>query len=624
MGVSVINSGLANKDKILAELDRVLAELQKAKLMTTPPKSVAIRGVPPHLGADYATNVALVHAATAGLKPVQLAEEIVARWRLSSVRAEVAPPGFVNFYCDGGGEEVLREILFTGDQYGAGISRGNERRILVEYVSANPTGPLHIGHARMVAIGSALVNVMRFAGYKTDSEYYVNDSGRQMKVLAFSFCVRVAAAQSGKKIEMPTGCYRGDYLKDLAREWLGCEENHFSEETAAEIVRRAEDPAKNTGAQTDADTGAQADADTGAQADADTGAQADTDAELDAAIALVFAELGEERVGEISEYLLERMLGVIKEDLRSFGCQIDYWKRESETASGDEAEETMAELRSRKVVYEKDKALWFAGSEFGDDKDRVLRRGSGEPTYFANDIFYHRDKYRRGYGRLVNIWGADHHGYIARMRAAMQALGNDEGALEILLVQLVFLKNEGERLSMSTRAGQFVSLEDFVRHVGKDAARFLLLMRKSDRSLYFDVSLALSHSRDNPVYYVQYAHARLANILAELRRRDMDPKKETEKGLGHMSLLNEKREQDLITALTEFPELVQKIAVGCDISKLTLYLRKLAGDFHAYYNAVRVLGAGEKTPPRLCLCLAIKQVLANGLRLLEVSAPDRM
>ena len=576
------------KEAIQAGLNQALEEMRKEGVIKTLPTAFAVQAAPEHLEADYATNLALVHAAAAGMPPMQLAQRLTDHLDLPSVRAEVAKPGFINFYC-AGGREILANILHLGRRFGAGEAKGAQERVLVEYVSANPTGPLHLGHARAAALGSSLVNVMRFVGYEVDSEYYINDSGRQMQGLTASFCLRVLAAQQAEDIPMPDGAYQGEYLDDLAQQWL-------KENTLEMSIK-----------------------DIQAQLDA----QLDADARLDALIARFSTHLGAV-FGEITDYLLEKMIQIIKDGLEHFRCPIDRWSRESATANGAQAEATMARLKAGNHIYAKDGALWFAGKNCGDDKDRVLRRSNGNVTYFANDIFYHQDKYQRGYQRIINIWGADHHGYIARVRAAMKALNNDDKKLEILLVQLVFLMNGGERISMSTRAGRYVPLEELTKAVGVDATRFLLLMQKSDRSVDFDVKLAVSHSRDNPIYYVQYAHARLANILVELKRRKMDAKMEVAAGLTRLNLLTEKREQRLINLLAEFPSVLARVAATYEVHKLPLYLRQLAGEFHAYYNAVRVLDAEERTAPRLCLCLAIKHTLANGLRLLGVDAPERM
>lgn len=576
------------KETIQAGLNKALAEMQKEGVIKTLPTAFVVQAAPDHLEADYATNLALVHAAAAGMPPMQLAERLAEHLDLPSVRAEVAKPGFINFYC-AGGKEILANILQLGERFGAGEAKGPQERVLVEYVSANPTGPLHIGHARAAALGSSLVNVMRFVGYEVDSEYYINDSGRQMQGLTASFCLRVLAAQQEANISMPDGTYQGKYLDDLARQWLRDHPSRLAVEDINELLAKP----------------------------------MDADERLDALITSFSAALGS-RFAAMTDYLLAAMLSMIKTALDAFCCSVDRWYRESDAAKGQQAQETMERLRANKHTYAKDGALWFGGQHLGDDKDRVLRRRNGKVTYFANDILYHQDKYQRGYQRIINIWGADHHGYIARMRAAMKALNNDDKKLEILLVQLVFLTNAGQRISMSTRAGRYIALEELTKAVGVDATRFLLLMQKADRSVNFDVELAVSHSRDNPIYYVQYAHARLANILVELKRRKMDAQQEVAAGRTRLDLLTDKREQRLVNRLAEFPAVLAKVAATCEVHKLPLYLRQVAGEFHAYYNAVRVLDAGERTAPRLCLCLAIKHTLANGLRLLGVAAPERM
>jgi len=516
---------------------------------------------------DMASNAALVLASSLGQKPRDLAqslrEHVAADPYLD--RVDVAGPGFLNFFFKPGfWHQVLSSVFEQGDVFGAS-SAGEGERVLVEYVSANPTGPLHIGHGRGAAVGDSLARILRFTGHDVDTEYYVNDSGRQIQLLGRSILLRYKELCGEHAEPLPQECYQGQYIRDLAGELFdrrGHELLHLDEE-------RAET--------------------------------------------------------ECAEFGLQRILEQIRSDLREFGAEHAIWFRESSLAEEGGVERTLDSLREQGLVYESEGALWFESIRYGDDKDRVLRKSDGELTYFAADISYHADKLARGYDRLINVWGADHHGYVPRMQAAVQALGRNRDDLQLLLVQMVNLLRDGEYVSMSTRAGEFVTLAEVCREVGTDAARFIFLSHKSDSHLDFDLDLVKKQNMDNPVYYVQYAHARICSVFKKARERGYIGEREWTSALGG---LKAKEELDLLKRLDRFPEMLQVAARTLSPHHLSFYLRDLAGAFHSYYNKYPVLIPDDEERElclaRLTLLSGIAQVLRNGLALLGVRAPETM
>ena len=582
-------------ERALATATKRLRERGKLPLEEAP---ILVQPTPAKIGGDYATNLALVLAPMAQANPVDLAQDLVAALPPLDglTKTEIAPPGFINFYCRR--DVILKtlvDVLAQGENFGTGCLPAEEKgkKILVEYVSANPTGPLHIGHGRAAALGSALVNVMNFAGYEASGEYYVNDGGRQMKILTASLCLRLMQlarhvdAEPSSLPSLPPGFYQGDYLEDLAREWRTIHP-HFS-------IGRDTAPLLS--------------------------AAMDQEERIDKVIAALEKECGTQ-FDAMAEFVLAKMMRLIKRDLVSFATHHHSWYYESETA--DEIRSLTENLRKRDFVYERDGALWFRSRAFEDDKDRVVQRSDGRSTYFLHDIAYHDGKYRRGYDRFVDLLGSDHHGYMKRIRASMQALDRDPTIFSIHLVQFVSLMNDGkDPRSMSTRANQFVSLQELVAKVGVDAARFFFLMYRADQPLKFDVKLAVARTKDNPVYYVQYAHARILSLFAEASVDERRIKKQIQTKLEELELLKDDRELQLAAMLNRFPTLVATIARNYEIYQLTNYLRELAREFHGYYNDIRILGVRETTA-RLCLCAAVRRTLANGLGLLGVNAPVRM
>jgi len=525
------------------------------------------------------------------MPPQELAQAIVAALPESPVltRAEVAGPGFINFHlAPGAFLAVIEHILTQGDRFGCSQT-GAGARVLIEFVSANPTGPLHVGHGRGAAYGAALANLLAEAGYRGEREYYVNDGGRQMDILALSVWLRYLEL-GGEPIEFPSNGYRGEYVNAIAS---GLRAEWGNAYTAS---------AKELGA---------------------VAADSDPETRLDALIQQARALLGESRFRAVHEYGLKKVLDEIKGDLAGFGVVYDRWFSERQLIESDALMKAADRLKESGHLYRRDGAWWFNASAFGDEKDRVVIRENGQPTYFASDIAYHMNKLERGFSVLVNIWGADHHGYISRLRGVLQAMGTDPKRLQCLLVQFVSLYRGEERVPMSTRAGEFVTLRELYQEVGVDATRFFYLMRRCEQHLDFDLELAKSHSADNPVYYVQYAHARVCSVMRQLAEKGYSWSQSM--GNDQLELLTEAEEKSLLKRLSHYPDLVNAAALGREPHQIAQYLRELASDFHAYYNVHPFIVPSDRLRnARLNLILATQQVLKNGLRVLGVSAPQRM
>ncbi|MBI5518945.1 MAG: arginine--tRNA ligase [Desulfovibrio sp.] len=511
---------------------------------------------------DYSANVAMLLAGPAKRKPRDLAEELAADLRGQSThfeRIEVAGPGFLNVtFAQGFWHTILDDVQAAGAAYGAS-ALGKGRKVQVEYVSANPTGPLHIGHGRGAALGDSLARLLRKTGHDVSCEYYINDAGRQMRILGDSVWLRLRQL-SGQDIPDLEDFYRGDYIKDIA----------------ARIYRENPDIFNLPESQ---------------------------------AIDICFREA------------VDEILAGIKQDLRDFRVGHDVWFSEKSLVDAGKIDAAFADLAGRGLSYEQDGALWFRTTDLGDDKDRVLKKSTGELTYFASDIAYHRDKFERGFDRVIDIWGADHHGYVPRMQAAVEALGH-KGQLQVILVQLVSLLKDGEQVAMSTRAGKFETLADVVAYVGADAARFLFLSRKSDSPLEFDLELVRRKSMDNPVYYVQYAHARVHSMLAKAREAGIAP---AQPGAAACAHLGTPEDLELCRLMERFPDIVAAAAETLAPHVVSHYLGELAAGLHKYYTQHHVLSAGpEVASARLLLLSCVAATLAAGLELLGVSAPERM
>ena len=545
---------------------------------------------------DYASNLALLLAKPARSKPRDIAEKLLAAIEAGDTvqKIEIAGPGFINFFL--GNEawhSVIDDILAQGDRYGRS-DHGKGKRIQVEFVSANPTGPLHVGHGRGAAYGAAVADLLAAIGYNVHREYYVNDAGRQMDILAASVYLRYLDL-CGASVTFPANGYQGDYVWDIAATLH--REHGESLQHAIEEVFRDIPP--------------------------DEPAGGDKEAHIDGIIERSRALLGQTQYRRVFDEGLNAILGNIRQDLKEFGVVYDEWFSERSLSDDKSVEAGIERLQKSGHVYEKNGALWFSSTDFGDEKDRVLVRDNGQTTYFASDIAYHANKLERGYDRVIDVWGADHHGYVPRVKAALKALGDDPDKLDVLLVQFAILYRGGEKAQMSTRSGEFVTLRELRHEVGNDAARFFYVMRKCEQHMDFDLDLARSQSNDNPVYYIQYAHARVRSVFRQLQEKQLS----WDRGAGSagLSTLAESHEQDLIIKLSRYPEILEAAAINHEPHQLTHYLRELANDFHTYYNAHTFLVEDAKVRnARLNLIEATRQVIANGLGLLGVSAPDSM
>ncbi len=537
---------------------------------------------------DYASNLAMVLAKRAGLKPRDLAEQLCANFPASSlvVRSEVAGPGFINLFLAADAYQQLPvQIRTQGEAYGTS-SNGAGQRVMVEFVSANPTGPLHVGHGRGAAYGDALARVLRAAGYDALSEYYINDAGRQMDILALSVWLRYLEL-SGETVSFPPAAYQGDYVFDIAAT-LHREDSEKYRSDATALLSSLPD---------------------------------DDDQALDTLISRARSVLGDPGFVRVHTLASETLVADIRADLTSFGVEYQMWYSERSLIDSGAVQRAIDDLKEGDFLYQDGDAWWFRSSNFGDEKDRVVLRANGNHTYFATDIAYHRDKVARGFDHVINIWGADHHGYIKRVKASLSALGIDQASLTVLLVQFAILYRGGEKVSMSTRSGDFVTLRELCEDVGRDAARFFYALRKPDQHMDFDLDLAKSQSSDNPVYYVQYAHARICSVFRQLDEKGI----QINLAEANHGLLIEPRESDLLHKLSRYPEIVESAARAYEPHQVAYYLRELANDFHTYYNAHPFIAAeSDLRLARLSLIDAARQVLANALALLGVTAPERM
>ena len=570
----------------LAQLHRdgVLAEL--------PDTDVLIERARQKEHGDFATNIALVLAKTAGKAPRDLAQLIMEALPDSELisKLEIAGPGFINiFLAQGSRFSVLETIKREAENYGRTESgQGHQgQKILLEYVSANPTGPLHVGHGRGAAYGDALARLLTAVGHKVHREYYVNDAGRQMDILATSVWLRYLEAL-GEEFTFPAKAYQGDYIIGMA------------EKLKAELGDAAR---------------------IGAEQIADTAANPDEEQALDGLISLAKSGAGK-YYQAFFDLALNTLVDDIREDLSEFGVDYDEWFSERSLVTDGSINTAIDTLTKAGYIENREGTLWFRSTDFGDEKDRVVVRENGVPTYFASDIAYHLNKFRRGYDLCIDIWGADHHGYIPRVKAAMQAIGQDPDKLVVLLVQFASLYRGGEKVSMSTRSGEFVTLRELRDEVGSDAARFFYVQRKSEQHMDFDLELAVSQTNENPLYYVQYAYARICSVFRQAEERGVDIDLS---GMPDDGVLSSDTENEIAAKLAAFPETVRSAAASYEPHQITYYLRELATLFHRYYNSSKFLDAPENIRNgRLVLVDACRQVLANGLELIGVNAPTEM
>jgi arginyl-tRNA synthetase len=545
---------------------------------------------------DFATNLAMLLAKSAKMNPRQLAEKLVAALPEDSavIKVEIAGPGFINFFMDSSAQSDIVKLIheqgadFGRSQVGAG------KKVQVEFVSANPTGPLHVGHGRGAAYGSVIADLLEAVGFAVHREYYVNDAGRQMDILATSIWLRYLE-ECGESVRFPDNGYRGDYVSDIARDIYKNAKNEY---------RRPFDLVQEDIPQDESQGG-------------------DKEAHIDALIARAKTLLGTAGYRDVFQVGLNNILADIKNDLHEFGVDYQEWFSEQHLMDDGSVEKSLKRLQTSGHLYEKDGATWFASSTLGDEKDRVVIRENGQYTYFASDIAYHMNKLDRGFDQIIDIWGADHHGYIPRVKAAIQALGADSAKLKVLLVQFATLYRGDEKVQMSTRSGEFVTLRQLRDEVGKDAARFFYVMRRSEQHMDFDLQLATSKTSENPVYYVQYAHARVCSVLRQLVEKGFV--RDMQSGMASLAQLTEEHELALLSTLEHYPEMLERAALTHEPHQLILYLRELANDFHTYYNAHQFLvDDANVRDARLNLICAVKQVLANGLQLLNINTPESM
>ena len=569
-----------------------IADLFGAALATVAPEqagtAVIIERARQAQNGDYACNIALQLAKTLKRNPREIAAALVAALPTSPfvAKAEVAGAGFINLFLKPETRRaVVPHILGRGAEYGRS-NNGQGKKIQVEFVSANPTGPLHVGHGRGAAFGASLAKVLEAVGLKVTREYYVNDAGRQMDILALSTWLRYLDA-AGVGVPFPPNAYQGDYVRAMGNELLKEHGPRFKRDATADTIA-----AWLTGT--------------------------DEEARLDALIAGAKSMLGND-YEVIHQHALNEQLRDCRGDLQEFGVTFDNWFSERSLFDTGRVERAIKRLGEAGHVFTENGAKWFRSTQFGDEKDRVVQRENGQYTYFASDIAYHLDKFERGFERVIDVWGADHHGYVPRVKGALAALGCSPDQLTVALVQFAVLYRGGKKVSMSTRTAEFVTLRELRQEVGNDAARFFYVLRKAEQHLDFDLDLAKSQSNENPVYYVQYAHARVCSVLEQWggdagSLAVVDP-----------SPLVAEQETVLLTRLMEYPAIVESAAHDLAPHQIAFYLKELAGDFHSYYNATRVLVPEEPLKlARLALVAATRQVLRNALALLGVSAPEKM
>ena len=581
------------KDQLQDLIKKCIQDLISKGILIEMPPNVRLDHTKDNSHGDYATNIALMLSKQAKMKPVDLAKIIVDQLEESSFinKIEIAGPGFINFFIsDESSSSVVSEIIDQGALYGSS-EIGQGKKVLLEYVSANPTGPLHVGHGRGAAYGATISNLLRAVGFKVDNEYYVNDAGRQMDILAVSIYLRYLSL-CGENLRFPDNGYQGQYIKDIAQVIYDTSGEEFYKKLDLIFANVSKDGSEG----------------------------GDKESHIDGLIENSKSILGDS-FRAIFQVGIESILGGIKSDLSEFGVVFEKWFSEQSLIDTGLSESCISKLKESQKVYEKDGALWFKTSNYGDEKDRVVVRDNGNHTYFASDIAYHFDKFERGYDKIINVWGADHHGYISRVKASIDALGHSPDKLEILLVQFANLYRGGSKVQMSTRSGSFVTLEDLRKEVGNDAARFFYILRKSEQHMDFDLDLAKSKTNENPVYYIQYAHARICSVFRQANEKEI----EVDHGQANLSLLTEGIEKNIIKELSRYKSVLESSALQYEPHQLAYYLRDLSTHFHSYYNACKFIVEDKHlTQARLSLIHATRQILINGLSILGVSAPESM
>jgi len=521
---------------------------------------------------DFSTNLAMAMASSQKMAPRKIAEALLAHIQDSEkilLKTEIAGPGFINFFiAPGAWHPILREIHEKDEQYGAS-DIGKGQKIQIEFVSANPTGPLHFGHGRGAAVGDSIANILAFCGYDVHREYYINDSGRQITTLGRSVFLRYKEL-FGENIAFPEDCYQGDYIRDLAQRLVRTNEGDIIIDNDGNLIITDESS----------------------------------------------------QIDHFAKYASNDLLQNIRQTLEDFGVRFDNWYSEQSLYDSGKVDAMILDHQGKGLMYEKEDALWFKTSDFGDEKDRVVVRANGQTTYFASDIAYHIEKFQRGFDKVIDVWGADHHGYIPRVTAALEAAGQNKEKFQVILIYMVNLFRDGQPVAMSKRSGEFITLKDVVDEVGKDAARFIFLTRHYESPLDFDLELAKKKTNDNPVFYVQYVHARISSIIAKSLEMGIDAGAWDD---AAMAMLIEPEDIGLIKAISRYPEVVKQSAQSSEPHRITYFLMNLSAAFHAYYNRNRVLGDDPLlSRARLYLISAVKKTIRNGLKLLGVSAPEKM
>lgn len=594
----------AMKSQLQALLDIAVQQLQQQNVIAQDwVNKSTLERTRDNTHGDWASNLAMVAAKAAGLKPRDLAQQILAALPQNDliIKVDIAGPGFINFYLQAQAEfAVIEQILAQQNNFGR-CNVGQQQKVQVEFVSANPTSSLHVGHGRGAAYGMTVASLLEAVGYQVEREYYVNDAGRQMAILATSTFLRYLQL-NGAEFKFPSNGYKGDYIFDIAKSVIEAQGTEWQQDIDAVFANVPADEVKN---------------------EAGDVISGDKEAHIDGLIENSRQLLGDDGYDVFFKAALNSILDDIKDDLAGFGVTYEQWFSEKTLADDGSIDRVVKRLQDNGFIYEKNGALWFKSTEFGDEKDRVVVRDNGQATYFASDIAYHLNKYERGLDKIVNIWGADHHGYIPRVKAAITALGLDANKLDVLLVQFVTLWRGEQQVQMSSRSGQFVTLRELREEVGNDAARFYYVSRKSEQHIDFDLDLAKSQSKDNAVYYIQYAHARICRVFEKLTEKGLSFTQA--QGLQALSALKTDVERELVKKLAAYPEVLQQAALTYEPHQLSNYLKDLASQFHGWYNDHMVLHEEANTRnARLLLSLAVKQVLANGLTLLGVTAPTKM
>jgi arginyl-tRNA synthetase len=555
---------------------------------------------------DFSSNIAMILAKSAQKAPRDVAALLIEQLKKCDTQQqitsiEIAGPGFINFRMSQTALFGIIETILTQKEQFGHSTVGNGEKVHLEFVSTNPTGPLHVGHGRGAAFGSCMATLLHITGHQVHREYYVNDAGRQMDILATSTWIRYLNLL-GANIAFPSNGYKGAYIENVAQQLQQQYADQFKQ-TADKVLHNVPNDAEYN--------------------EAGDILSGDKEKHIDALIQNARKLLGNDHYAIIFQTVKDAILSDIRDDLSDFGVVFDEWFSEKQLMDNGAIQHCIDTLQKAGQLYQKDGALWFKTTDYGDDKDRVVIRANGQTTYFASDIAYHLNKIERGFDTITDVFGADHHGYIIRLKAAMAAMAGRSDALKIAMIQFVNLYRGKQKVSMSTRSASFITLRELRNEVGNDATRYFYLMRKLDQPLDFDMELAKSQSSENPVYYIQYAHARICSVWRQLSQKQLTW--DSQQGLNHIALLTHPSESALATKLAQYPEMINKAAQQYEPHLLTYYLYECANQFHMFYNSTKfILDDDTLRNARLCLAKATQQVIANGLTLMGISAPDKM